>query len=85
MVVLLIPLILYVSSPSFLLLGAFVEEEGKEVVSKCVNKSRMCVPVGDNPWTSQLNKDACVSVNTSFNTSVKLGGWKQKEQNLKTG
>lgn len=73
MVVLLIPLILYMHSPSFLLLEAFLEEEGKEVVSKCVNKNRLCVPVGDNSWASQLNKDAYVSVNTSFNTSMKLG------------
>lgn len=48
MVVLLIPLILYVHSPSFLLLEAFSEEEGREVGNKCVNKNRMCVPVGDN-------------------------------------
>lgn len=74
MVVLLILLILYVCSPSFLLLEAFLEEEGKEVVSKCVNKTRMRVPVSDNSWASQFNKDAFVSVNTSFNTSVKLGG-----------
>lgn len=74
MVVLLIPLILYVHSSSFLLLEAFLEEQGREVVSRSVNKNRMCVPVGDNSWASQLNKDACVSVNTSFNTSMKLGG-----------
>lgn len=84
-VVWLIHLILYtqqacdVHSPSntaFLLVGAFLEDEGKEVVSKCVNENRISIPVGDNSWASKWNKDALVSVDTAFYTC--------KTQRLKT-